>query len=126
MQERLDRLDKQIAAQKMAATATLADRYKKNITYKPVAVTEIATVDGRVRGPDRRRRGRQKAEDEESREEPKKKSGGFGLGKMMPTGGGEKKQAQVTGVGRRARSGSREGLEGRAQSEARAGEARGG
>ena len=36
MQERLDRLAKQIASQKLAATATLEARYKKNITYKPV------------------------------------------------------------------------------------------
>ena len=39
------------------------------------------------------------AKTEPKKEEPKKKSGGFGLSKMLPTGGGEKQQAQVTGSG---------------------------
>ena len=39
----------------------------------------------------------EKKPEEKKAEEPKK--GGFGLGKMMPTGGGEKKQAQVTASG---------------------------
>ena len=37
MQSRLDNLKKEIAAKKMASTATLADRYKKFITYTPKA-----------------------------------------------------------------------------------------
>jgi predicted Zn-dependent protease len=97
MQERLDRLNKQITSQKMTAKATLADRYKKNITYKPVAMTDIATVTPGSAGltgsttP-------AKPEEKKAEEEPKKK-GGFGLSKMMPAGGGEKKQAQVTASG---------------------------
>ena len=88
-------------------------RYAKNITYKPVPVTAIATVDSGRGRPDRRRREgrREEARREEGRRAEEER--GFGLSKMLPTGGGEKKQAQVTGVGRRARSGSREGLEGR-------------
>jgi hypothetical protein len=39
------------------------------------------------------------AKSEPTKEEPKKKSSGFGLSKMLPTGGGEKQQAQVTGSG---------------------------
>ena len=93
MQERLDRLNKQIPTQKLAATATLADRFKKNITYKPVALTEIATVASGSAGL----AGETKPEDKKA-EEPKKKSG-LGLGKMMSTGGGEKKSAQVTASG---------------------------
>ena len=96
MQERLDRLAKQIASQKLAATATLEARYKKNITYKPVPVTAIATVEAGAAGL----AGEEKKDDkkaEEKKEEPKKR--GFGLGKMMPSGGGEKKQAQVTASG---------------------------
>lgn len=99
MQERLDRLNKQITSQKLAAKATLPDRFKKNITYKPVAMTEIATVapgsaglTGETAKPE------EKKPAEKPAEEPKKK-GGFGLGKMLPTGGGEKKQAQVTASG---------------------------
>ena len=92
MQERLDRLSKQIASQKLAATATLEARYKKNITYKPVAVTAIATVDPGAAGL----AGEEK-KPEEKKEAPKKR--GFGLGRMLPSGGGEKKQAQVTASG---------------------------
>ena len=39
----------------------------------------------------------EKKDDEKKEEEPKKK--GFGLSKMLPTSGGEKKQAQVTASG---------------------------
>ena len=50
------------------------------------------------RGLDRRRRqGRREEAEEKKAEEPKK--GGFGLSKMLPTSGGEKKQAQVTASG---------------------------
>jgi predicted Zn-dependent protease len=95
MQERLDKLGKQITSQKLMAKATLADRYKKNISYKPVAMTEIATV---AAGSAGLAGDTKKTEEKKPEEEPKKK-GGFGLGKMMPTGGGEKKQAQVTASG---------------------------
>ena len=47
MQERLDRIAKQIASQKLTATATVQPRFAKNITYKPVPITAIATVDAR-------------------------------------------------------------------------------
>ncbi|MEO8680561.1 MAG: M48 family metalloprotease [Vicinamibacterales bacterium] len=95
MQERLDKLGKQITSQKLMAKATLAERYKKNISYKPVAMTEIATV---ASGSAGLTGDTKKAEEKKPEEEPKKK-GGFGLGKMLPTGGGEKKQAQVTASG---------------------------
>jgi predicted Zn-dependent protease len=99
MQERLDRIPKIIASNKLAATATLEARYKKNVTFKPVPVMAIATVDAGAAGltgggakPEEK-----KAEDKPA-EEPKKK-GGFGLGRMLPGGGGEKKQANVTASG---------------------------
>jgi predicted Zn-dependent protease len=98
MQERLDRMKKQIAGEKLAATATLQPRYAKNITFKPVPVTAIATVapgSAGLAGGDGKTA--DKKEDDKKAEEPKKK--GFGLGKMMPTSGGEKKQAQVTASG---------------------------
>jgi predicted Zn-dependent protease len=94
MESRLDNLTKQIASQKLTATATLADRYKKTITYVPKAATEIATV---TPGSAGLTSGEKKPEEKKA-EEPKKK-GGFGLGRMLPGGGGEKKQAQVTGSG---------------------------
>ena len=50
MQERLDRITKQIAAQKLTATATVQPRYAKNITFKPVGSTAIATVEAGAAG----------------------------------------------------------------------------
>ncbi len=96
MQERLDRLTKQIAAQKLAATATNEARYSKNITFKPVAMTSIATVDPGAAGLAGDSKPADK-KDEEKKEEPKK--GRFGLSKMLPTSGGEKKQATVMASG---------------------------
>lgn len=98
MQERLDRITKQIAAQKLTATATVQPRYAKNISYKPVPVTAIATVDpgaAGLAGGDAK--AGEKKEAEKKEEEPKKR--GFGLSRMLPTGGGEKKSAQVTASG---------------------------
>ena len=98
MQERLDRITKLIASKKLAATATLEARYTKNVTYKPVPITAIATVEPGAAGLTG---GEAKPEDkkaeEKKAEEPKK--GRFGLSRMLPTGGGEKKQAQVTASG---------------------------
>lgn len=98
MQERLDRMKKQIASEKLAATATMQPRYAKNVTFKPVPVTAIATVapgSAGLAGGDGKTA--EKKPDDKKAEEPKKK--GFGLGSMMPTSGGEKKQAQVTASG---------------------------
>jgi predicted Zn-dependent protease len=98
MQDRLDRITRLIASKKLTATATLEARYTKNVTYKPVAATAIATVDPGAAGLTG---GDAKAEEKKAEankaEEPKK--GRFGLSKMLPTGGGEKKQAQVTASG---------------------------
>jgi hypothetical protein len=98
MQERLDRISKEIATQKLTATATVQARFVKNITYKPVPITAIATVDpgaAGLTGGDAK--AEEKKPEEKKAEEPKKSR--FGLSKMVPTGGGEKKQAQVTASG---------------------------
>ncbi len=99
MQDRLDRITKLVASKKLSATATVQPRYVKNVSYKPVAVTAIATVDPGAAGLTG---GNAKAEEkkpEESKAAEKKGGGGFGLSRMVPTGGGEKKQAQVTASG---------------------------
>ena len=93
MQDRLDRVTKQIASQKLTATATVQPRFAKSITYKPVPITAIATVDPGAAGLT----GDKAKAEEKKADEPKK--GRFGLGKMLPTSGGEKKQAQVTASG---------------------------
>lgn len=97
MQDRLDRITKQIASQKLIATATVQPRFAKNITYKPVPITAIATVDPGAAGLTGSNAKAEEKKPEEKKEEPKK--GRFGLSKMLPTGGGEKKQAQVTASG---------------------------
>jgi predicted Zn-dependent protease len=98
MQERLDRIKKQIASQKLAATATLQPRYAKNISYKSVPITSIATVTPGAAGLTGGDGKTAKKEDDKKPAEPKKK-GGFGISKMLPTSGGESKQAQVTQAG---------------------------
>ena len=98
MQERLDRLTKQITTQKLMASATVQPRYAKNISFKPVDPSAIATVEpgsAGLTGGDAK--AEEKKPEEKKAEEPKK--GRFGLSKMLPTGGGEKKQAQVTASG---------------------------
>lgn len=97
MQERLDRITKQIATQKLIATATVQPRFAKNVTFKPVPLTAIATVTPGAAGLAGDSKTEEKKTDEKKAEEPKK--GRFGLSKMLPTGGGEKKQAQVTASG---------------------------
>ena len=97
MQERLDRITKLIASKKLSATATVQPRYAKNITYKPVPVTAMATVDPGAAGLAGGDTKAAEKKEEPKAEEPKKK--GFGLGRIMPGGGGEKKSAQVTASG---------------------------
>jgi predicted Zn-dependent protease len=94
MRERLDRLGRQIAAEKLAATAVLAERYKKFITYTPTPQAEIAQVTAGASGL----AGAGKAGAEKEEEAPKKRRG-FGLANLVKPGGEEKKTAQVTGSG---------------------------
>jgi Zn-dependent protease with chaperone function len=86
--------------QKLTATATLADRYRKNITYKPVPQSGIATVaagtSGLAGGSGSAEAKPAEAKPEEKKEEPEKKRGFGGLGRVLPGGGGEKKSAQTT------------------------------
>jgi predicted Zn-dependent protease len=102
MQERLDRLQKEITTQKLASTAVLAERYKKNIAYEPKPQAEIAQVEGGAAGlasggGSTGQKADDKSDKSAEKEQPKKK--GFGLGSLMKPGGEEKKSAQVTGSG---------------------------
>lgn len=94
MDRRLDNIRKEIGSRKLASSVTLGDRYGRFIKYVPRPVTEIATVEAGSAGLTG---GETKAAPPPKKEEPKKR--GFGLSRMMPTGGGEKQQAQVTGSG---------------------------
>jgi hypothetical protein len=99
MKERLERLAKQITSQKLAAKATLSDRYRKNISYTPVAMTSIAVVEdgaaGLAGGGKAEEKPAEKPEEKKA-EEPPKKRGFGGLSRVLPGGGGEKKSAQVS------------------------------
>jgi predicted Zn-dependent protease len=105
MDERMKKLQDTITKNKLASTAVLEARYKKVITFQPKALTEIATVEagsaGLVGGGGAKKPESQTAKNEDaSKKESEKKKGGFGLGKLGSSfGGGEKKQAQVSGSG---------------------------
>ena len=51
MKERFDKLDDTVKTSKLTATATVEERYKKHVTYAPVAITAIATVETGLGGP---------------------------------------------------------------------------
>jgi beta-barrel assembly-enhancing protease len=98
MKERLDRLARLITSKKLNAVATVADRYAKHITYKPVPITSIAMVEAGAAGlagggekVDARK------QDEAKKEEPKRR--GFGVGRLVPTGGGEQRSTQAAASG---------------------------
>ena len=98
MKDRLDRLTKQIATQKLSGTATLADRYRKHVSYTPVALSAIAVVEGGAAGlAGSTVKPAEKKDAAKKEEEPKKR--GFGLGRLNPLGGGEQKSTQVAASG---------------------------
>ena len=88
-QERMDKMTKLIASAKLTSTATVTERYAATITFKPVPVTEVATIEAGSAGA---------AGATKPAEEPKKKGLG-GLAASLKPSGGEKKSAQVTGSG---------------------------
>jgi predicted Zn-dependent protease len=101
MKERLDRLAKQITSQKLAGKATVADRYRKNISYQPVPAAAIAVVEAGsagLAGSAAKPEEKPAAKPEEKKDEPAAQRRGFGaLGRVLPGGGGgEKKSAQVS------------------------------
>jgi predicted Zn-dependent protease len=97
MKERLTRLTKQITRDKLTATATVAARYTKNISYKPVALTEIALLEAGTAGLAGEGEKPAANKEEAKKEEPKKR--GFGVGRLLPTGGNEKASAQASASG---------------------------
>ena len=97
MKERLDLLAKQVAAEKLASAATLELRYRKFITFKPKAQTDIAAVEAGSAGLAGGSKSNKSAKEEEKTEAPKKK--GFGLGSLLKPTGTEAKSAEVTGSG---------------------------
>lgn len=100
--ERLNRLTKQIGDQKLTASATLTERYRKNVSYKPVPQSGIAQIAAGTSGlagsgsASTAKPAEAKPEEKKEEPPPQKKSGFGGLGRVMPGGGGEKKSGQTT------------------------------
>jgi hypothetical protein len=98
MNERLERLTRQITSQKLAGMATVADRYRKTIPFKPVPQSGIATVAAGSAGLTGGSTADAKppAKAEEKKEEPQRKRGFGGIGRVLPGGGGERRSEQTT------------------------------
>lgn len=102
MDQRLGNLSKEMTSRKLTASATLEDRYKTFISYTPTPITEIAIVEEGAAGltggeatPAKKDEAKEEPKKEPKKEEPKRR--GLGIGRLLSPGGGEKKQAQVTG-----------------------------
>ena len=122
MQERLDRITKQIASQKLLATATVQPRYAKNISFKPVDPTAIATVEAGAAGLTGGGAKAEEKPEEKKAEEPEE-------GPLRAEqDAADQRRREEAGAGdrvrRRSRSRSREGFEGRPESGDRRGEDR--
>jgi hypothetical protein len=101
MQERLNRIGKQIGDEKLASKATLDARYQKFVSYKAKPQTEIAVIEGGAAGLAGSQKSDKPKEGAEANktEEPPKKKGGFGLSSLLKPSGSEKKSAEVVGSG---------------------------
>ena len=103
MKERFDKLDATVNASKLTATATVVARYKANVTYEPVAITAIATVEKGSAGlagggPAKTDTAGKTGDNADSKPEEPKKKKGFGLGRLVaPSSGGEKQASETTG-----------------------------
>jgi Zn-dependent protease with chaperone function len=107
MDERLKKLDKTIADQKLTGSAVLDARFHQNVTYKPVPLASVTTVEKGAAGlagdsgkaDDSNSKKDDKNSDEKAADDGKKKKG-FGLSKLMGGGGSsstEQKSAETTG-----------------------------
>jgi hypothetical protein len=102
LKARQDGITKAIEKEKLAATATVEARFKSNITYTPVDVTEVPTVAEGAAGLVSGGKTAAPTEDQKKQEkEAEQKKKGFGLGSLAkPFGGGgggsEKQSAQVS------------------------------
>ncbi len=101
MKERFDKLDDTVKSSKLTSTATVDARYGKHVTYAPVAITAIATVEkgsAGLAGGGSPPAADAKAEKGDAKAEEPKKKRGFGLGRLVtPSSGGEKQASETTG-----------------------------
>jgi Zn-dependent protease with chaperone function len=98
MKERLDKLAKTITDEKLTAAATVEARFAKHVSYKPVPIAEIATVEAGAAGLAGGSKSSETAKKEEGEAEKPKKKRGFGLDRLVtPSSGGEKASTETTG-----------------------------
>ena len=103
MKERLANIERVIKEKKLTATATVQERYAKNITFEAKPASAIATVASGSRGlagggdekksADADKKDADADKKEEKKEEPKK--GGGLLGKLKPSSGSQAQQSQT-------------------------------
>ena len=93
--DRIEKLSSEIKSQKLTSTAIVGGRYKASITYKPVAITQIAQITPGASGLTGSSGKDAKAADT--------KSGGskLGLGKLSALGGEKKSSSTVASAGAR-------------------------
>jgi Zn-dependent protease with chaperone function len=106
MDERLKKLDKKIVDAKLTSAATVEGRFPKNVTYQPVPLGAVATVEqgsagltGGGSGPAARSEEKTdaKKDDTANADDGKKKKKGFGLARLMGSGGTEERSSETTG-----------------------------
>lgn len=111
MQERLEKIAKQITADKLTAALVLDERYRKNVSYQPTALDALTVIEAGAAGLTAGASGGattsassgstssgSSSTAAKPQEEPKKKRG-FGLGSLVAPKSEERKSAQVTGSG---------------------------
>ncbi|MFB3854398.1 MAG: M48 family metalloprotease [Vicinamibacterales bacterium] len=96
MAERLQRIARQVTAEKLNASATLADRYARFISYEAKAQVDIPVVDSGAAGLTGGGAAKSDAA-AKTGDKPAPKKKGFGIGSLLRPGGEEKKSAEVTG-----------------------------
>jgi Putative Zn-dependent protease, contains TPR repeats len=114
MDERLKKLDKTIADQKLAGSAVLEARLHENVTYKPVPLASVTTVEKGAAGlagdsgkkaeggeGSKESAGNKDGDQSKSADAGKKKKG-FGLSKLMGGGGGSTEQKSAETMGSQA------------------------
>jgi predicted Zn-dependent protease len=113
MDERLKKLDATIASQKLAGAAVLEARFHENVTYKPVPLASVTTVEKGAAGlagdSGKKAEGGEASKGSEASKDGDqsksadadagKKKKGFGLSKLMGGGGSstEQKSPETTG-----------------------------
>ncbi len=101
MDERLKKLAREIADRKLGGTVTMDARFHEHVSYKPVSLTAVATVEkgsAGLAGDSGSGKDDSTKPDDKADGGEKKKKHGFGLPSLTkPAGGGEQKSAEVTG-----------------------------